>query len=367
MNYSIEKAKLKKHISNEEIVLLLKTAGCFVAGGAITSLFSGKEINDVDVYFRDFDSLNLVLRALFNIDEEDTDLEPQNFSLVYTHHTNKSILFTKDDLNIQLIYFKFFKSAQEIFDTFDFTINMGVYDCAEDKFIFDDNFLKDLAQRRLIVNPDTAYPIISLLRIDKYKQKGYNISRKDFVILALAVSRLDIKNWDDMADAIGGMYGYNYTDLFDVNKEFSISEAIAQLMTLESNIESVVKKDGMGYYQLIEEIRKTLKIPEKPESESKIFYKKVVATHIANMFESYYTKGFFYTVSQLVNGGPNGIYAYKSMRKANKHWSAPDKSVILKLKLTENAYPVKDSDFFRLIGDIEVLGEVKDTNQDTAI
>src|SRR5689334_20628740 len=110
--FKFEKQKLLAHISNEEIRQLFKSTNCIIAGGAITSIFSGKDINDVDVYFKDYDSLMIVLKNLFN----DNDLEDKDYfdvgshSLIFTNMTKKSVLFTKDGLNIQLIYFKFFKN-----------------------------------------------------------------------------------------------------------------------------------------------------------------------------------------------------------------------------------------------------------------
>ena len=49
-------------------------------------------------------------------------------------------------------------------------------------------FLKHLARRSLVVNTNTAYPLISLLRCDKYKERGYNISTKEQMSLMFAVA-----------------------------------------------------------------------------------------------------------------------------------------------------------------------------------
>src|SRR3954471_19372832 len=102
-NFTFEKKKLLTHISNPELLELLKQSKCFIAGGAITSLFSGQNINDIDVYFKDYESLVIALKNLFNShemeDSENFDISP--FNMVYTNVTKKSILFTKDKLNVQ--------------------------------------------------------------------------------------------------------------------------------------------------------------------------------------------------------------------------------------------------------------------------
>ena len=361
-NFVFEKKKLLAHLNNPELVNLLKTSKCFIAGGAITSLFSGKEINDIDVYFKDYDSLILVLKNLFNYsgleDREYFDLS--SFSLIYTNHTKKSILFTKDGLNLQLIYFKFFNEAKDIFNTFDFTINMGAYDCAKEEFTFHDDFFKDVAQRRLNVNPDTSFPIISLLRIDKYKQRGYQISRKDFINLCLAVNRLEINTWENLADAIGGMYGYAYTDLFDTKKEFSIDEAINQLLKLEVALEDkAFTPTSIDYYGLIDQVNIALKIIPKPED--RIFYKKVVRTELPDVFASFHYKNFKYKLTDMVNGGVNGIWVYKTIREAKNHFISSDKSktAILSIRASDLAKIDRDCGCaLKIIGDAQVLEEI---------
>ena len=372
--YKIEKNTLIKHINNTDLIQLFKDAKCFIAGGAITSIFSGKEINDVDIYFRNYESLLLVLRKLFATDDHEDltnifsskilnndDVSP--FSLIYTNHTKKSILFTKDDLKVQLIYFKFFNSVQEIFDTFDFTINMGAYDCETAEFVLDDRFLKDIAARRLSVNTNTYYPIVSMLRIDKYKQKGYEISRKDFVNLCLAVNKLQIKNWDDASNAIGGMYGYTSDSIFDTTKEFSIEDAIDQLHNIESNLDYIPQVAGVEYYSFIQEIKKNLGITD---TEPLLFYKKVLNTQTPNIFKSIYSPNFTYEINNNVNGGNNGIWAYKSILGAKQHYntSSNKNESIIVLQPTEKTTIAKDSsNTYKLYGDVKVLSVLNENEE----
>lgn len=366
--YAKEETKLLRHIGNEDVVRLLKHAKCFVAGGAVTSMFSGKEINDIDVYFRDYKSLVIVLKNLFNIDDSDDDdvdkeldnfLDIGQFQLIYTNHTKKSVLFVKDELHLQLIYFKFFQTPQEIFDTFDFTVNMGVYDFAAEEFVLHDDFLKDVAQRRLMVNPKTAYPIISLLRIDKYKSKGYEISRKEFVKLCLAVNNLKITSWEMLEDVIGGMYGYTYGELFDATKEFSIEEALNQLAKLESNLENIATTRAIDYYQLIDAVDTNLKRVIPPESN--VFYKKVIKDG-EGQYHSNYQSTFRYVLGQTVNGGQKGIWAYRTVKGARKHYTGYGKAsnCVIKLKPVGDNKIQRDSmNAFTITGDVMVVEEVE--------
>ncbi len=349
-----------------ELEELFKKTECFIVGGAVTSVFSNKEINDIDVYFRDYKSLELVLKALFNVGEDEfseAELkiipEVTQFTLIHQNHTNKSILFSKNELKVQLIYFKFFNSVEEIFNTFDFTINMGAYDCAKDEFILHENFLKDIAQRRLVVNPNTSFPIISLLRVDKYKQRGYSISRKDFVNLCLAVNKLDIKSWDELADAIGGMYGYIYTDIFDTKEEFSMDKAIDQLTNLVTKLESkVITGLGTDYYELIARVRKNLNIIEP--DEDKVVYKKVLRTDNPLVFKAPHQTHFLYEINKILNGGDLGVYVYKNVLKAKNHWTGNTKTeALICLKGDKDSIISREgSGAFRLIGNFTIVSEI---------
>lgn len=234
--YPRQQEQLERILGCSDIYRLLEDTNAIVAGGAITSIFSNKEINDIDVYFRKIEDMVNFIKACYSevvcVDEEE-DLWHEGlaqFALKYSGHTKKSVMFNNQEgTQIQLIHCDFYEDSQGIFDSFDFTINMAAYDFKLKQFVLDEDFLPDLAARRLSVNTTTSYPIISQLRIDKYKQRGYNISRKEFVKLSLAVADMVIEDWDQAAEAIGGLYGHNYDEIFDTTKEFSLEEMMDQV------------------------------------------------------------------------------------------------------------------------------------------
>lgn len=220
MSTIFEKNKLYEHLG-KNLIKKLKKYNAFVAGGAITSLFTNKNINDVDIYFRDEkDLINFIIEIYNN-----------NHWIVSC--TDKSILFQykredNNHIDIQLIYFKYFKDVYEIFNTFDFTVNMGAFDFKTEEFVFHDDFLKHNSQRILKFNDKTAFPIISLLRVQKYKEKGFSISKPELVRIALTCMKLKISTYDDLKKHLGGMYGVNLDKLFEEieGKEFDLQEAI---------------------------------------------------------------------------------------------------------------------------------------------
>lgn len=110
---------------------------------------------------------------------------------------------------LQLICFDTFDTPKKIFDTFDFTVCMGCYDFKKEKFVLHSDFLKHNSQRILMFNDKTRFPIVSALRVDKYKQKDYTISKTEYLRIILTCMDLHIDNYEDLKEQLGGMYGVN--------------------------------------------------------------------------------------------------------------------------------------------------------------
>jgi len=317
-------ARLEEDISNvDELWEVMKTLGCYVAGGYWTSVFTNTEVNDIDVYFRSKETLELFLKSAFGeaegeAPEEFEDLiDIPSYGIRCIGYTDKSIMFTMKNSGhqVQLIHNKFYESAEAIFDTFDYTINMCAYDFKKDLMIMHDRFPIDVMARRLVVNPNTSFPIISQLRIDKYKQRGYSINRKEFLKLSVAVAGLDLKTWDQAIKQLAGMYGWCIDELFDTTKEFSIPELLEQLDELE------FKKDQVKPFEAISDLDTLLEGIEEMHEEHDpdreyFYYKKVKSTADPNVFKSQHNSSFQYKVGEKVQCDKRGIFVFKSSRKA---------------------------------------------------
>mgnify|MGYP000452806861 FL=1 len=96
------------------------------------------------------------------------------------------------------------------------------------------DFIKHNSQRILKFNHKTAFPLISALRVDKYKNKGYDISKAEFVKILLAVNKLNITTLEQLKDQIGGMYGADYDALFEgiTPENFSLDSILEKISEL---------------------------------------------------------------------------------------------------------------------------------------
>ena len=235
--YEYEKALLKKKLG--ECYDVFKEYKCFLAGGAITSIFTGNEINDYDIYFRS------------QQDVYDYMTEMPNSSWTIAASDKSFTVKTVDGFIVQPIFFRYFNSAEEIFESFDFTVCMGAFDFDKEEFVLHDDFLKDNVSRRLVFNSKTTFPIISALRISKYKERGYNIDRRQFMRIMLAISKLKINSVAMLKRHLGGMYGEDIGRYLEIKEDepFSLDNIIERMSeySLEEHAEEIptVYFDGM--------------------------------------------------------------------------------------------------------------------------
>lgn len=213
---SMHASELKKVM---EAAAHFAPAGSFIAGGALTSVFTGQPINDVDLYFKSQQAFIEGVRAAYS----------RGFWCVAA--TDRAVTFTRGDAVIQLMHFDFFETADAIFGAFDFTACMAAYDIDAESFVFHQDFLKHAAQRHLSFHSGTRFPFGSLMRTVKYQARGYKLGKGDLLRIALRCHEVPLESWDDLAAAIGGQYGERVA--LETDQPFSVTAAIDVLANSE--------------------------------------------------------------------------------------------------------------------------------------
>lgn len=248
--YKYEKEKLLSLIEDKELIKIFKDNNAILAGGCIRNVFTKSDVNDFDVYFRNADDFYNCAIELY---------ESNYYNSGYTDKaitfSVKSIGVKNSNITIQLISFNFYNDVKDIFDNFDFTICMGAYDFKDDKFVLHKDFLKHNSQRILFFNEKTRFPIISGLRVQKYKSYGYEISKSQMIKIFLSICNLDIKNYEDLKKQIGGMYGNNLEKNIPEkkDKEFDLMDYIEDIGKnyLKHDEEDFYKKMDMNNLRII--------------------------------------------------------------------------------------------------------------------
>lgn len=193
--------------------------GAWVAGGALTSIYTGQPINDVDLYFKDRDSFKAAVERAYDD------------GLWCVAKTSRAVTFADGNSIIQLMHFNWFESPQAIFDSFDFTCCMAAMDCETKEIIMHDDFLKHASQRFLKFHSGTAFPFGTVARVLKYQKRGYTIGSNEMLRIALKCATVSLASWDDLKEQIGGQYGE--TVAIAGEGDFSLDAAIAVMNSME--------------------------------------------------------------------------------------------------------------------------------------
>ena len=187
MKYSREAAFLKDQMG-DTLRTVLADCGGFIAGGAITSAFSSAPINDFDVFFQTQAGLDKAIAAI-PVDDK-------------TVITDSAISFILDKRRVQLIKCVV-RPMPETIDGFDFTICQGGFDL--EQFLFGVDFFRHLAQRKLVFNTNSEYPICSLYRARKFIKRGFHFSGIEAIKLGLRIQALKIDTYADLRKQLMGI------------------------------------------------------------------------------------------------------------------------------------------------------------------
>ena len=141
----------------------LSKQGPWIAGGALRRTLLGQEPeSDFDFFFRDADQLEgfvteLVSAGMIKVRETQ-------------HHVHYRGRVGGMDRDIQCIRFAFYKSAEEVIESFDYTLCMFAFD--GETLTAGEYSLWDLGRGRLAVHKLT-YPVASMRRLIKYTSQGF--------------------------------------------------------------------------------------------------------------------------------------------------------------------------------------------------
>jgi hypothetical protein len=196
---------------------------CFVAGGAILSAVTKSDVSDYDIYPK---TNKAAVDLIYYLLEEEgcfiVNISDRAITLKSNTYTNQ-----KDErVVVQVMMFDEFNSADKIFDFFDFTVCMAAFDCDTKEYVFHPDFWIDVASKTIRFNPKTRYPLNSMMRLSKYRAKGYTLPTSEMIRMSLTLMQSPLPtSWNDLEAVIGGTYGQQ-VKLHTGGKEFSIQTAI---------------------------------------------------------------------------------------------------------------------------------------------
>lgn len=139
-------------------------AGAWLAGGAIRRTLIGHAMDsDFDFFFASADALKAWEGRL-----------PYSLKLVreteHHKHYRGTIEGSELPIDVQAIRFKFYETAEQVIDSFDYTVTMFCLDGTS--LVTTPYALWDLGRKRLAVHRIT-YPVATMRRLLKYTKQGF--------------------------------------------------------------------------------------------------------------------------------------------------------------------------------------------------
>lgn len=309
---------------------------CFLAGGAITSLYTNKPINDWDIYPKSMKAREEIIQWAFEA------------GYWCAHASSRALTFAQgEEAKIQIMIFDTFETADKIFDFFDFTVCMGAFDFDTQKFVLHDKFLLHCSQRFLSFNSNTRFPYASAWRVRKYEEKGFTIGKMEYFKILLACQNRPINTWEDLKDQVGGVYGesmeiptdepYSLERAIDVISNMKPCGAKGGYSTAEEAIACTSGREipyfindrafGSKYWAQIHD-DEWVNVSAKPTNGRQvgldevfpglIFYKKVLVDD-QGVYRSIYDRKFIYTVGEYAEASSPHIYCYGTVAGARSH------------------------------------------------
>lgn len=359
-NYELQRKRLEEFAP--AIMDIVGETDAVIAGGAIRSVFCSEDINDIDIYPSNAEEALSLYESLNN---NATSVAFSSKSITFFHSAgkDKSVL-------VQLIIFDYFKDVADLFNTFDFTCCMGAYSPKYKKFILHDDFLADNLAKSLNFNMGTRFPLMSLVRLKKYTDKGFTVSKREVFKMGLAANSIKIDSWKDAVEHIGGMYGVIPEKLFDESKPFSLSELVEQMDKLEkcetstdvssspagdfvirlsilkkktkcvliANGEYYLGEDSLCFTkELYDANKQYFELVDKPDFLPEKLYKFVKIRN--DKLVSFYDPNFAYNIGEITPSTSHGLYFATREnlgRFKNSYHSKSSNSVVIEVSYDHN-------------------------------
>lgn len=153
-----------------------------IAGGCFKDIFSHKKVKDIDVFTDNESNFKFINDKLSSNTDYVLSYNNDNVTAYRNRYTGITIEVIK----------KIYGKPNEILNAFDFSITkFALYlDNVSDNYpsvMYDNDFFKDITQKRLVLNNRIDYPLSTFNRLLRYTRYGYTLCKSSKVKLLKCV------------------------------------------------------------------------------------------------------------------------------------------------------------------------------------
>ena len=228
-------------ITDEKIKETVKS-NAFIAGGCIPSMLMDEWVNDYDIYFTSKVIADAVREYYYRIRTNEllkTSIKEEVVTddytkIVYKDEVKNSfrpVFITKNAITltdkIQLIT-KFTGDPWDVIKNFDWAHLRSYYKYP--KLHLDPDVYRLITEKDLVYT-GSAYPLSSMMRMQKYTKKGWKISAVDQLKIALEMAKLDLADLEVLKEQMTGIdptYMLNIWDKIE-SKKWEIDDLLLEI------------------------------------------------------------------------------------------------------------------------------------------
>lgn len=180
-----------------------------IAGGALTSFFSKRPLNDIDIFFENEEDL-LHFKGCFGLLFDEYNPRGANADMLnaYSYNIGKYKNSKKNTVEAKRVFVQLIhktRSVERTLDSFDFTVCKAAFSLVKEVFYLHPTFLTDLLQNKLVLDGNYS-PVTALFRVLKYQKKGFEISNLEMSKLIFGINSLTLKTNEDALEHFKGVY-----------------------------------------------------------------------------------------------------------------------------------------------------------------
>lgn len=155
---------------------LLGGGSVWLAGGALRTMLDPTEpVSDYDLFFKNEEGLRQTRQKI----------ESDGWRLVFKCPKGELFTYKKFGIKLQCVAKRFYHDIEHLLDSFDFTVCQGATDGWH--FYTTSSMIKSVKTKRLEVHLIT-YPVATINRLYKYRQKGYFVPEQTYVDLVMQIA-----------------------------------------------------------------------------------------------------------------------------------------------------------------------------------
>ena len=199
-----------------------------VTGGCIASMLLGEEVNDVDLYFRTYETAVAVAkhyveqwkdasiqaeelldvrgekRVRVKVQSDGMQARQAKFgSFAPTFMSSNAITLAGHPYPLQIVL-RFWGEPDKIHSTYDFAHCTNYWEMATNKLTLRPEALESLLSRTLIYR-GSLYPVCSIMRLRKFIRRGWRINAGQILKILLQISGLKLDSFKVMEDQLTGV------------------------------------------------------------------------------------------------------------------------------------------------------------------